>query len=209
MTQIIPYEQQRPIEDYKALIMTIPTDLLISVMAERNAVELNRLAIDFDQHKEFVDKSFSQVNNRIDSMEAKQDIILTRISARDKIFEQGYVPYTKIGRCFNPQIVRTVKLLMRLADIVRFDNKYITTDPQPMKDVLDNRHAKLVTYNDEEYNKARESWRWDPRWVYSRITKWLESNGLLDEFQAITETKDADKWICALFKRETGIEPTL
>jgi len=201
MTQMIPYEQPQ-FEDLRALIMSAPPDFLLSMLTEQNTLNLKRLENSLYEHKEYVDKKFSDIDNKVDKLGEQTNFLSEKLSVRDD-FKDRYVPYTDLSDYFRPKLGRSVKLLMYLANIVTF-NTYNGTTINPVPNIHErtiSRHTyEKVTLLDN--GRSVTNWVYDPEWAVNRMNKYLEGEGLLEEFRRNNQTHEADAWVVNLFEQK-------
>lgn len=103
----------------------------------------------------------------------------------------GFVGLGDLGQIFTVSIgAKTIGKLLRIAGLAKINQ----TKTEPLRSAIVNNYAKSFMYGDYP------SYSWNPERCINKIERWLDKEGILDEFYAIEDEKKLMEYINNLFE---------
>ena len=122
--------------------------------------------------------------------ESLREVILK--DHRVKEHRYGFVGLGDLGQIFTVSIGSiTMGKLLRLAGLAKTKQ----TKTEPLRSAIINNYAKSFMYGDYP------SYQWNPARCIEKIERWLDKEGILDEFYAIGDEKELTKYIGDLYAK--------
>lgn len=104
----------------------------------------------------------------------------------------GFVGLSDLGQSYEVSIgSKTMGKLLRLAGLAKTKQ----SKTEPLRSATLNNYAKSMMYGDYP------TYQWNPEKCIEKIDRWLDSQGLIDEFYSISDEKQLMEYINELFEQ--------
>lgn len=160
--------------------------------AELEMIQKQIYEIQFSQIKQALRDVKDEVNKlkevrEIDKEMQEKQLELERARHRKAENRYGYISLSDLGNQYKVSIgSKTMGILLRLAGIAK--SKQSTTEP--LAEMVRADFAKS-----QDTNWGGIIWQWNSEKCISKIDRWLEKEGLIDQFYSITDEKELMRYI--------------
>lgn len=126
-------------------------------------------------------------SREIDKEIHEKQLELERARHRKAENRYGYISLSDLGNQYKVSIgSKTMGTLLRLSGIAK--SKQSTTEP--LAEIVRSEYAKS-----QDTNWGGVIWQWNSEKCIGKIDRWLEKEGLIDQFYSITDEKELMRYM--------------